>query len=118
MSNPYMQFPIYTERLEVGPESDLAVVEEIKVSKPKMYAVVLLNDDYTPMEFVVWLIQSVFHKNIEEATRLMMDVHQKGKGLCGLYTYDVARTKVAKVKGLAEKNSHPLECVMEATANE
>ncbi len=95
-------------------ESDVALEEDIRVSKPKMYCVILLNDDFTPMEFVVWLIQNVFHKNLEEATRLMMDVHRKGRGICGVFTYDIARTKVAEAKKLALKSSHPLECVMEA----
>ncbi|MBF0491441.1 MAG: ATP-dependent Clp protease adapter ClpS [Deltaproteobacteria bacterium] len=95
-------------------DSEVAIEEEIRVSKPKMYCVILLNDDFTPMEFVVWLIRTVFHKNIEEATRLMMDVHQKGRGICGVFSYDVARTKVAQVKQLAQKSDYPLECVMEA----
>ena len=84
-----------------------------EVKEPSMYRVVLLNDDYTPMEFVVWILQTVFHKPLEEATRLMLDVHTKGQGLCGTYTFDVARTKVFQSKSLAKEHGHPLECLME-----
>ena len=87
--------------------------EKTKVQKPALYRVVLLNDDYTPMEFVVWLLITVFQKTNEEATRLMLDVHYKGKGICGLYPYDVARTKVEQVKELAKSHQHPLECILE-----
>ncbi|MFO1519554.1 MAG: ATP-dependent Clp protease adapter ClpS [bacterium] len=87
--------------------------EKQEVKKPNLYRVILLNDDYTPMDFVVWVLQSVFHKPQEEATRLMLDVHQKGQGLCGVFTYDVAQTKVYQVKSLAQKYGHPLECIME-----
>lgn len=87
--------------------------EKTEVRKPRLYRVLLLNDDYTPMEFVVWILQTVFHKPHQEATRLMMDVHTQGKGLCGIYSYDVARTKVYQVKVSAQKNGHPLECIME-----
>ncbi|MBI2340237.1 MAG: ATP-dependent Clp protease adapter ClpS [Deltaproteobacteria bacterium] len=95
-------------------DSQVVTEKQIRVKKPRMYAVILLNDDYTPMDFVVWLIQTVFHKQIDEATRLMMDVHLKGKGVCGVFTCDVARTKVTVVKELAKKHEHPLECIMEA----
>ncbi len=94
-------------------ESDLQVAEDTRVKKPRMYLVLLLNDDFTPMDFVVWILKTVFHKSDEEAHRLTMDVHTKGSGLCGLYTYDVARTKVIAVKNLAKKAEHPLECMME-----
>lgn len=87
--------------------------EKVQLKKPNLYRVVLLNDDYTPMEFVVWVLQSIFHKTQEVATRLMLDVHQKGKGVCGVYSLDVAQTKVYQVKKLAEQNEHPLECVLE-----
>ena len=95
---------------------DLQAVTERRpqIKRPRMYAVVLLNDDYTPMDFVVWLLETVFHKPVEVATRLMMDVHLKGKGICGVFTHDVARTKVCLVKELAKKHEHPLECIMEA----
>ncbi len=87
--------------------------EQIRTKRPDLYAVILLNDDYTPMEFVVWLLQTVFHKGNDEATRLMLDVHTKGKGICGVYTFDVARTKVDQVHNLARQNEHPLQAVLE-----
>jgi ATP-dependent Clp protease adaptor protein ClpS len=87
---------------------------KLKAKRPPMYRVVLLNDDYTPMEFVVWVLQVVFHKGQEESTRLMIDVHTKGKGVCGTFTYDVARTKSYEVEKLAQKHEHPLQCQMEA----
>lgn len=98
--------------------TDVLVEDDIRVKKPNMYRVLLLNDDYTPMEFVIWLLQKVFHKGEEEATRLMLDVHTKGQGVCGIYTYDVARTKVYQVQELSRKNDHPLECVMEVISGD
>jgi len=87
--------------------------EEVELKRPTLYRVILLNDDFTPMDFVVWLLEKVFHKNLGEATRLMLDVHRKGKGLAGVYPFDIARTKVFQVKTLAQKHEHPLECIME-----
>ena len=78
-----------------------------------MYKVLLLNDDYTPMEFVVQVLESFFNKSREEATRIMLHVHRKGMGLCGVYTYDVAETKVAQVMAAARAAQHPLQCTME-----
>lgn len=78
-----------------------------------MYRVVMLNDDYTPMEFVVWVLQKVFHKALEESTRLMLEVHTRGRSVVGVYTHDVARTKVERVHSLAEQNQHPLQCILE-----
>ncbi|MBL7685555.1 MAG: ATP-dependent Clp protease adapter ClpS [Deltaproteobacteria bacterium] len=92
--------------------------KKVRVKKPNLYRVLLLNDDYTPMEYVVWLLQTVFYKPLEEATRLMMDVHQKGKGLCGIYPQDVAQTKVAQVRSLSEQYGHPLEAVLESEERE
>ena len=91
------------------------VVEEArpKLKKPPMYRVVLLNDDYTPMEFVVQILEQVFQHDRTLATRIMLEVHTKGKGVCGVYTYDVAETKVAQVSQAAEQNQHPLACTME-----
>lgn len=83
------------------------------VRKPKMYKVILLNDDYTTMEFVIKILVSVFHKNPSEAARIMLDVHQKGKGTVGVYTYDIAATKVARVEALAVENGYPLKAGME-----
>jgi ATP-dependent Clp protease adaptor protein ClpS len=84
-----------------------------KTQKPSLYRVLLLNDDYTPMEFVVLVLQDVFNKTREEATRIMYHVHQKGVGECGVYPYEVAETKVTRVMDTARKNQHPLQCVME-----
>ena len=84
-----------------------------KTKKPSLYKVLLLNDDYTPMEFVVHVLERYFHKNRDEATRIMWHVHQKGVGVCGVFTYEVAETKVAQVMDLARQNQHPLQCRME-----
>ena len=84
-----------------------------KTKKPSLYKVLLLNDDYTPMEFVVHVLERYFHKNREEATKIMWHVHQKGVGVCGVFTYEVAETKVAQVMDLARQNQHPLQCRME-----
>jgi ATP-dependent Clp protease adaptor protein ClpS len=84
-----------------------------KTKKPSMYRVLLLNDDYSPMEFVVHVLERFFHKNAEEATRIMLHVHQNGVGECGVYTYEVAETKVVQVMDLAKQHQHPLQCVME-----
>ncbi|MDP4823432.1 MAG: ATP-dependent Clp protease adapter ClpS [Aestuariivirgaceae bacterium] len=84
-----------------------------KTKKPSMYKVLLLNDDYTPMEFVVLVIEKFFNKGREEATRIMLHVHQRGVGICGVYTYEVAETKVTQVMDFALQNQHPLQCTME-----
>ena len=94
-------------------EGQILTEEEVRVKKPNLYRVLILNDDYTPMDFVVHVLQKIFHKAIEEATRLMWKVHTEGQGLCGVFTYDVAQTKVYQTKALARKHQHPLECVME-----
>lgn len=86
---------------------------ERKTKRPSLYKVILLNDDYTPQEFVVWLLQAVFKKAPEEAVRVMMHVHNNGVGICGVYTYEVAETKVAQVMELSRRNQHPLQCMME-----
>ncbi|MBU1303908.1 MAG: ATP-dependent Clp protease adapter ClpS [Alphaproteobacteria bacterium] len=84
-----------------------------KTKRPNLYRVVLLNDDYTPMEFVILVLQDVFNKSREEAVQVMLHVHQKGVGECGVYPYEVAETKVTRVMDTARKNQHPLQCVME-----
>ena len=84
-----------------------------KTKKPSLYRVLLLNDDYTPMEFVVLILQDVFNKTREDAMRIMLHVHQKGVGECGVYPFEVAETKVTRVMDTARKNQHPLQCVME-----
>jgi ATP-dependent Clp protease adaptor protein ClpS len=86
---------------------------EPKTKKPSLYKVLLLNDDYTPMEFVVFVLERFFNKSAEDANRIMMHVHQKGVGICGVYTYEVAETKVAQVMNFARQNQHPLQCTME-----
>ena len=95
--------------------SGTAVVTKTKprVKRPNMYRVLLLNDDYTPMEFVVHVLIRFFNKNQEDATRIMMHVHQNGVGECGVYTYEIAETKVTQVMDFARKHQHPLQCVME-----
>lgn len=80
---------------------------------PPLYKVLLLNDDYTPMEFVVLVLEHFFNKGREDATRIMMHVHQHGVGICGLYTYEVAETKVTQVMDFARQHQHPLQCTME-----
>ncbi len=95
--------------------SGTAVVTRTRTQtkKPSLYRVLLLNDDYTPMEFVVHVLQRFFNKNSEEATRIMLHVHQHGVGECGVFTYEVAETKVTTVMDFARKHQHPLQCVME-----
>ena len=84
-----------------------------KTKRPNMYRVLLLNDDYTPMEFVVHVLERFFQKNLEDATRIMLHVHHHGVGECGVFTYEVAETKVTQVMDFARKHQHPLQCVME-----
>lgn len=84
-----------------------------KIKKPSLYRVLILNDDYTPMEFVVHVLERFFQKSQEEATRIMLHVHNTGVGQCGVFTYEVAETKVTQVMDFARKNQHPLQCVME-----
>ena len=84
-----------------------------KTKRPSLYKVLLLNDDYTPQEFVVWLLQAIFKKDAEDAVRIMLHVHNNGVGVCGVYTYEVAETKVAQVMELSRRNQHPLQCTME-----
>lgn len=84
-----------------------------RLKKPPMYKVMLLNDDYTPMEFVVDVLQTFFAMNREKATRIMLDVHTRGKAVCGIFTRDVAETKVAQVTDYSRNNQHPLMCTME-----
>jgi ATP-dependent Clp protease adaptor protein ClpS len=91
------------------------VVEEAapKLKKPPLFQVVLLNDDYTPMEFVVDVLQKIFGMDRSKATRVMLEVHTKGKGVCGVYTFEIAETKVAQVTSYARQHQHPLLCTME-----
>ena len=84
-----------------------------KTKKPSMYNVLLLNDDYTPMEFVIIVLAKIFNKKQEEATQIMLHVHKKGVGVCGTFTYEVAESKCKSVMDMAKKNEHPLQCTME-----
>jgi ATP-dependent Clp protease adaptor protein ClpS len=91
----------------------LATKTRAKPKKPSQYKVLLLNDDYTPMEFVVIILKRFFRMDMEEATRVMLHVHQKGVGVCGIFPYEVAETKVNQVMDFARQNQHPLQCTLE-----
>jgi ATP-dependent Clp protease adaptor protein ClpS len=94
-----------------------AVVAERRTAKtkpPRMYQVVMLNDDYTPMEFVVMVLQEYFKRDLETATQIMLKIHHEGRGVCGVYSKDVAATKVELVLAAARRGGHPLQCIMEA----
>jgi ATP-dependent Clp protease adaptor protein ClpS len=93
------------------PEGDVKNNQEIRT--PRMYRVILHNDDYSTMDFVIEVLVSIFHKPAADATRIMLDVHKKGKGICGVYTYDIAATRVARVHQLANKREFPLKCSLE-----
>ncbi len=114
---PLAQTVASREPKRVGdvPGNGAAVITRTRTQtkRPNMYRVLLLNDDYTPMEFVVSILQSFFNKNVEEATEIMLHVHRNGVGECGVYTYEIAETKVAQVMDHARKNQHPLQCIME-----
>ena len=94
-------------------ETDLLIRDEEKLKEPKGYVVVLLNDDYTTKEFVVEILVSIFHKKLEEANRIMNNVHEKGRGVVGVYTWDIAQTKVNQVHIMAKQYDYPLKCVVE-----
>jgi ATP-dependent Clp protease adaptor protein ClpS len=93
--------------------TDIVTKSKPKTQKPSLYKVLLLNDDYTPMEFVIYVLERFFNKGRDEATRIMLHVHHKGVGVCGVYTYEIAETKVAQVMDLARQHGHPLQCTME-----
>ena len=95
------------------PDIGIAVKTRAKSKKPSQYKVLMLNDDYTPMEFVVLVLKRFFSMNMDEATRVMLHVHQKGVGVCGIFTYEVAETKVNQVMDFARQNQHPLQCTLE-----
>jgi ATP-dependent Clp protease adaptor protein ClpS len=97
-----------------GQGAVVAEKQAAKVEPPRMYQVVLLNDDFTPMEFVVMVLQEYFHRDLETATQIMLKVHKEGRGVCGVYTKDVAATKVELVATAARRGGHPLQCIMEA----
>lgn len=96
-----------------GAESDTLLKTRPKAKKPSMYKVILLNDDYTPMEFVVHILEKFFNKSDAEATEIMLHVHRRGVGVCGIYTYEIAETKVVQVMDYARAKEQPLQCTME-----
>lgn len=98
---------------ETGTGLGVATRTRTKPKKPALYKVLMLNDDYTPMEFVVLCLQRFFRMNLEDATRVMLHVHQRGVGVCGIFSYEVAETKVNQVIDFARQNQHPLQCTLE-----
>jgi ATP-dependent Clp protease adaptor protein ClpS len=98
---------------EPGGLAEPGVGAEQEIREPKMYRVILHNDDYTTMDFVIEVLMSIFNKPVSDAARIMLDVHKKGKGICGVYTYDLAATRVARVHQLAQKREFPLKCSLE-----
>ena len=95
-----------TEDIQISPEKQ-------KTKLPSIYKVIILNDDYTPMEFVVYTIQSVFKKSHDEATRIMLKIHTEGQGVCGMFPLEIAETKMKQVLNLAKEHQHPLQCIIE-----
>ena len=95
------------------PEVGVATRVRPRTKKPSMYKVLLLNDDYTPMEFVVHVLERFFRKSRQDATQIMLHVHQRGVGVCGVYSYEVAESKVTQVVDFARQNEHPLQCTLE-----
>ena len=110
---PVMQAGKRDKDADEGTGTGLATKTAPKVKKPDLYLVLLLNDDFTPMEFVVYVLERFFRKSPEQATQIMLHVHNNGVGECGVYTYEVAETKVTQVMDFARQNQHPLQCVME-----
>ena len=102
-----------TRKHPAGDEGSLLLPEKRKVKPPSMYKVLLLNDDYTPMDFVVVVLEKFFGLNRERATAVMLKVHREGRGVCGIFPRDVAATKVEQVEQFARQHQHPLACVME-----
>ena len=96
-------------------DDSILQAERAKTTPPPMFKVMLLNDDYTPMEFVVFVLQQFFSMNRERATQIMLAVHREGMGVCGVYPKDIATTKVQQVTAFAQQHQHPLQCVMEET---
>lgn len=95
-----------TEDIQISPEKQ-------KTKLPSIYKVLILNDDYTPMEFVVYTIQNVFKKSHDEATRIMLKIHTEGQGVCGMFPLEIAETKMKQVLNLAKEHQHPLQCIIE-----
>lgn len=98
---------------QINNESGLLTQTRDETKKPEMYKVVLLNDDFTPMEFVIIVLQKFFAMNSDRATNVMLHIHQRGVGVCGVFTYEIAETKVGQVMDFSRRNEHPLQCTME-----
>ena len=127
--NPPVALPAWQPVIVGGPDSDgdgdhdgaggsgteigIATRTRAKPKKPSQFRVLMLNDDYTPMEFVVIVLKRFFHMDLEQATRVMLHVHQKGVGVCGIFPYEIAETKVNQVMDFARQNQHPLQCTLE-----
>lgn len=105
--------PDNPKRMNDIDDAGIALKTRSRTKKPSMYKVLMLNDDYTPMEFVVYVLQRFFTLPHERATQVMLHVHQRGVGICGVYTYEIAETKVNQVMDLARENQHPLQCTIE-----
>ena len=106
--------PVVRPRTDDGQGAVVAERKEQKTEPPPMYQVILLNDDYTPMEFVVMVLQEYFNRDLETATQIMLKIHHDGRGVCGVYSKDVAATKVELVLAAARRGGHPLQCIMES----
>ena len=106
--------PVIRPRTDDGQGAVVAERKAQKTEPPPMYQVILLNDDYTPMEFVVMVLQEYFNRDLETATQIMLKIHHDGRGVCGVYSKDVAGTKVELVLAAARRGGHPLQCIMES----
>jgi len=106
--------PIFGEEEDEHNEGGVATVKKIKVKKPKKYKVLIHNDDYTTMEFVVYILQKFFNKSMAESQAIMLKVHNEGTGVCGVYSYEVAESKSTKVAQEAKESGHPLRCTIES----
>lgn len=93
--------------------NDPATITRQKTKKPSMYRVIMLNDDYTPMDFVIYVLEMIFDKPTEEAISIMLSIHNNGIGMCGIFTYEIAEEKISQVMNLAQQNQHPLQCTLE-----
>ena len=111
---PKTHEPLSPPGSDEGQGTVVAERQEQRVEPPKLYQVVMLNDDYTPMEFVVLMLQEYFLRDIDTATLIMLKIHHEGRGVCGVYSKDIAATKVELVQAAAKRAGHPLQCIMEA----
>lgn len=108
---PFCSHDNSDQKIETG--AGQLVAEEIKVKKPKLYKVLIHNDDYTTMEFVIFILQKIFHLTYDQAYQIMLKVHKEGVGVCGIFTFEIAENKYNKVVQLAKEKGHPLRCTME-----